>query len=68
MQPRDLEPLYAISESLIDRVPINIFIVDDVLTRGSHFVAMKSVLSERFSDVRIGGLFIARRRLTDETA
>jgi len=68
MQPRDLVPLYAINEALIGRIPTNILIVDDVLTTGSHFVAMKSVLSQRFPGVWIGGLFIARRRLTDEAA
>lgn len=62
MQPNDLIPLYRINEALIGRVPTHIFVVDDVLTTGSHFVAMKTVLSQRFPGVWIGGLFIARRR------
>jgi hypothetical protein len=36
-------------------------IVDDVLTAGTHYRAMHTVLSQRFSGVPINGIFIARR-------
>lgn len=68
MQPDDLIPLYVINEPLIGREPTHVLVVDDVLTTGSHFVAMKTVLSRRFPNAWIGGLFIGRRRLADEEA
>jgi len=36
-------------------------ILDDVLTAGTHFRAMQTVLSDRFPGVPIIGLFVARR-------
>lgn len=68
MRPDDLIPLYAINEPLAVRRPTHLIVVDDVLTTGSHFVAMKTVLSQRYPDAWIGGLFIGRRRLADDDA
>ena len=59
--PEALESLYAIDASLTIPTPKEIAIVDDVLTAGLHFRAMKAVLARIFPDVRIIGLFIARR-------
>jgi hypothetical protein len=58
--PDDLVALYEIDESVAAPVPGKILICDDVLTSGAHFRAMHAVLSERFPDARIGGLFLAR--------
>ena len=66
MHAEDLIPLYAINESIAAPEPTQILIVDDVLTTGSHFVAMRSVLGQRYPNAWIGGLFIARRRLVDD--
>jgi predicted amidophosphoribosyltransferase len=42
-------------------LPSSVAIVDDVLTTGAHFKAMKRILMERFPEARIVGLFLARR-------
>lgn len=52
---------YAIDEAAAQRTPTSIGVVDDVLTAGTHFRAMHSVLSARFPGVPIIGLFVARR-------
>lgn len=39
----------------------NIIIFDDVITTGSHFKAMKTLLSRQFPTHNIVGLFVARR-------
>jgi len=52
---------YQIDEGLADPEPTCIAIVDDVLTTGTHFQAMKSVLEQRFPSAKFVGMFIARR-------
>jgi predicted amidophosphoribosyltransferase len=57
----DLLREYHIDEKLVDPAPRWIGVFDDVLTVGTHFVAMKRILGARFSNIRIQGFFIARR-------
>jgi hypothetical protein len=57
----ELIQLYKIDEALTVPNPQAIGVLDDVLTAGTHFRAMKTVLSVRFPGVPITGLFIARR-------
>ena len=45
MHADDLIKLYAINEAISTPDPRRILIVDDVLTTGSHFVAMKNCSS-----------------------
>jgi len=52
---------YMIDETLTAPTPSTIGIVDDVLTAGTHFRAMKRKLSERWPELPIIGIFIARR-------
>ena len=52
---------YEIDEAIANPEPTIIGIFDDVLTAGSHFKAVKNVLSTRFPGVPIIGIFIARR-------
>ena len=52
---------YQIDESLANPVPTIIGVFDDLLTAGSHFSAVKNVLSARFPGAPIIGIFIARR-------
>ncbi|RVQ67673.1 hypothetical protein EKN06_06965 [Croceicoccus ponticola] len=52
---------YEIDETLTHPAPSTIAIFDDVLTAGTHFKAVKTVLSARFPAVPIYGIFIARR-------
>jgi predicted amidophosphoribosyltransferase len=57
----DLLAVYQIDETKTQPAPTQIAIVDDVLTVGTHFRAMKTILSRRFPGIRVVGLFIARR-------
>ena len=52
---------YAIDETKLDPLPSRIGIVDDVLTNGRHFRAMRTVLSARLPACMVVGFFIARR-------
>lgn len=59
--PDDLVANYMIDERLVAPPPKTILVVDDVLTTGSHFKAMKRVLQNRFQNTAVIGMFIARR-------
>lgn len=52
---------YTIDESLAAPPPTRVAILDDVLTNGTHFRAMETVLRARFPQAEIIGLFVARR-------
>jgi hypothetical protein len=58
---QQLLELYSINETIAAPAPQAIGILDDVLTAGTHFRAMKIKLGQRFPGVPIIGLFIARR-------
>lgn len=58
--------IYGIDESVANPPPKYIGIVDDVLTAGTHYRAMHTVLSKRFPESKITGLFVARRILPDD--
>src|SRR3546814_4703569 len=49
--------LYSVNEAIASPAPQAIGIVDDVLTAGTHYRAMHSVLAARFPNVPIIGLF-----------
>lgn len=57
--------LYSINEAIAAPAPQAIGIVDDVLTAGTHYRAMYSLLTDRFPNVPIIGLFVARRVFPD---
>lgn len=59
--PDELVSNYQLDERLAEPEPETIFIVDDVLTTGSHYKAVKQVLQRRFPKATIYGLFVARR-------
>lgn len=59
--PQELEALYEIDQRLLMPPRAEIAIVDDVLTTGLHFQAVKVLLQRTFPGVRTIGLFIARR-------
>ena len=64
----DLVHLYAIDETVAQPTPLNILVVDDVLTAGTHYRAMHTVLSQRFPGVPTNGIFIARRVFPPDVA
>jgi hypothetical protein len=61
--PEALIANYEIVEELVTPAPRVIAVVDDLLTAGAHFNAMKTVLVGRFPSVSVIGIFLARRIL-----
>jgi hypothetical protein len=57
----ELLELYAIDERLTDPQPGTIAVMDDILTAGAHFKAMKQILQGRFTLSPVVGIFLARR-------
>jgi hypothetical protein len=62
----NLLSVYEVDETLAEPAPSSIAIIDDVLTAGTHFRAMQIVLSTRFPNVPLIGLFVARRVFPDD--
>ncbi|MCZ4288466.1 hypothetical protein [Hoeflea alexandrii] len=62
----ELLAAYSIDESLANPEPSSIGIVDDMLTAGTHYRAMHTILINRFPDANIIGLFVARRIFPDD--
>jgi hypothetical protein len=60
VSPHERAENYEIDEGETDPEPEHLIIFDDVLAGASHFKAMKMVLSERFPDATVTGLFLAR--------
>lgn len=58
--PDQLEDLLEVDEEHAEPAPTTIAVLDDVLTTGAHFVAAERVLRERFGDVTVVGLSVAR--------
>ncbi len=63
---QDLLGVYQINEAEAAPPPGALAIVDDVLTAGTHFRAMHTILGARFPGVKIVGIFIARRVFPDD--
>lgn len=57
----ELLEVYKINETVCSPTPKNIAVFDDMLTAGSHYRAMHTILTKRFPGVRIVGFFVARR-------
>jgi hypothetical protein len=63
-KPEELRANYRFDEELLKAgVPANIGIVDDLLTTGSHFRAIKDMIVERLPQTRVVGFFVARRAI-----
>jgi hypothetical protein len=60
-RPDEIQANYAIDGTLVDPKPQTVGLVDDVLTTGAHFRAACTVIRQVYPDVRVVGLFIARR-------
>ena len=43
-----------------------VVLIDDVLTTGAHFIAVKEVLKSRFPELHVIGIFICRRDFADD--
>ena len=57
----ELLEVYSVDQDYVSPEPTVIGIVDDMLTAGTHYRAMHSILTNRFPSARIVGLFVARR-------
>jgi hypothetical protein len=57
----DLLAIYRLDEVVANPEPRRVLIFDDVLTAGTHYRAIHSVLSRRFPEAVIRALFVARR-------
>lgn len=60
-RPEEILANYAVDKRLINPQPKIIGLVDDVLTTGAHFRAASMLMKQVYPDVRVVGLFIARR-------
>jgi predicted amidophosphoribosyltransferase len=67
-RPENLYGVYYVDEAVAAPTPVNVLVVDDVLTAGAHFAGMKRRLLERFPSVAIFGVFYARRAVQDDPA
>ena len=61
LRASDIEAMYGIDEALEAPSAGLVVVVDDLLTSGAHFRAAQRVLSRRFPDIDVVGLFLARR-------
>lgn len=59
----ELLSLYRIKEEFCSPEPSFILLVDDVLTSGCHYKAMKSILKSRFPNTKLAAIFLARRQV-----
>jgi hypothetical protein len=59
--PSEVAENYRLDESMVEPTPQLLCIVDDVLTTGCHFKAVKGILTSRFPTTPVIGLFLARR-------
>lgn len=57
-KPHELEAMYTVEGPPPKGIVI---LVDDVLTTGAHFVAVRNVIRATYPDRRVLGMFIARR-------
>src|SRR6266436_6706702 len=62
-KPDELRANYRFEEQSLAGLPRSVGIVDDVLTTGSHFRAIKDMILERLPDHRVVGFFVARRAI-----
>lgn len=59
--PDKLAALYSLDGALLKPALRHIVLLDDLLVAGCHFKAAQKILKSQFPDVRVTGLFLARR-------
>ncbi|MFZ2316099.1 MAG: hypothetical protein WAW86_10650 [Gammaproteobacteria bacterium] len=62
MSVNELCNIYDIDLSQIEPIPKNVFIFDDILTKGTHFKAVQKMLKTVWPNANMFGLFIARSK------
>jgi hypothetical protein len=67
LSPNQLRQYYELDEAICEwGRPREVAVFDDLLTTGSHFKAMKAIIGERWPNVPVSGIFIARRYIPHE--
>jgi hypothetical protein len=67
-KPEELRANYRFNESHFGNFPDSVGIVDDMLTTGSHYRAVKDMILERAPNCRVIGFFVARRAIPNPFA
>lgn len=55
-----------IDKKLSKELKKNIILVDDVITTGAHFKACEKKIKEKFPNINVLGLFVARREIVED--
>jgi hypothetical protein len=61
--PQQLKANYRFDDRAAATMSKNVAVVDDLLTTGSHFRALKEMILEKVPDARVVGFFVARRAI-----
>jgi predicted amidophosphoribosyltransferase len=67
-KPAELRANYRFNETHFNDFPTSVGIVDDLLTTGLHYRAIKDMILERAPDCRVIGFFVARRAIPNPFA
>jgi len=67
LKPIQLKEYLRLNENCIEPEPQEVFLVDDILTNGTHYRAIKMILEEKFFGVKTKGLFIGRRIFSENS-
>lgn len=59
----ELLAAYRIDEAICAPPPHTVALIDDMLTTGTHFLAARQKVLERFPGIRVLGIFVCRRKL-----
>jgi len=63
LKPNELRANYSFNEAHLNNFPASVGVVDDLLTTGSHYRAVKDMILERAPNCRVVGFFVARRAI-----
>jgi hypothetical protein len=63
LKPNELRANYSFNEAHFNNLPASVGLVDDLLTTGSHYRAVKDMILERVPNCRVVGFFVARRAI-----
>lgn len=63
LKPNELRANYKFNEADLNNLPASVGVVDDLLTTGSHYRAVKDMILERAPNCRVVGFFVARRAI-----
>jgi hypothetical protein len=63
LSPQQLKANYRFDDLVAAKMSKNVAVVDDLLTTGSHFRALKEMILEKIPDARVVGFFVARRAI-----